>query len=373
MFDFCRHRFRSILWSTSYDVSRDINPIQFMKGGRKNLKRLVGLLAEETAHQPRLRSTALKQIHRIFRYWRREVAVLGGGTLINRNDETLQRYNRVRSETRSYVPVFGTGVCAPEFYSLEPHWRDRRKEWVAALAELPVVGVRGPRSKELLDDAGACNVVVSGDPAVAFHLPYSKNPIREQAEPSMRIGINTGDCSGQLWGRTEDVQESLSGLVRWLTAMKHQVEIIPVWSQDVPACTDLARRTGVGSISRVCSTAELFLKKVETFDFFVALKLHAGILSAAANVPFVLLEYQPKCRDFALSLKWEQFTPRTDQVSETVLIDLVSSLIQNLPSRKRELCDRMCILMHRFEDYCREIEPILYKANRLAANVPESL
>lgn len=95
----------------------------------------------------------------------------------------------------------------------------------------------------------------------------------------------------------------------------------------------------------------------------VAVKLHAGILSAAANVPFVLLEYQPKCRDFALSIGWQDFAPRTDEINEAVLIDRVSALIEHLDSKKQELCSRMCALMHRFEDYCRQIEPLLTKRN----------
>ena len=46
----------------------------------------------------------------------------------------------------------------------------------------------------------------------------------------------------------------------------------------------------------------------------VNLKLHAGFLAAAANVPLVSLEYQPKCRDFAASIGWEEFVIRTDRL-----------------------------------------------------------
>lgn len=180
---------------------------------------------------------------------------------------------------------------------------------------------------------------------------------------SLRIGLNASDCHGQLWGNLEQTQASLAGLVRWLNAAKHRVTFIPVDPGDVAACIDVARRTGMTepSIGTVYSTAQAFLKKVETLDLLVAVKLHAAILSAAANVPFVLLQYQPKCLDFALSLKWEEFAPRTDMLTDTVLIDRVSLLIDQLAFKKQELCDGMCTLMHRFDDYCRKIEPLLGK------------
>jgi len=91
----------------------------------------------------------------------------------------------------------------------------------------------------------------------------------------------------------------------------------------------------------------------------VCLKLHAGILAAAANVPFVGLEYQPKCRDFAASIGWEDFVIRTDALQPSTLIDRVANLIEQLESQRKYLCERMCVLMDSFESYCQEIEPLL--------------
>ena len=79
-------------------------------------------------------------------------------------------------------------------------------------------------------------------------------------------------------------------------------------------------------------------------------------LAAAANVPFVSLEYQPKCRDFAASIGWEQFVVRTDKISPNGLIDLVAVLIEQLEPRRTALCRQMCLIMEGFEGYCDEIE-----------------
>jgi hypothetical protein len=42
----------------------------------------------------------------------------------------------------------------------------------------------------------------------------------------MRIGINTGNCSGHMWGRAGDVEDSLVALARWLHQSGHKIEII---------------------------------------------------------------------------------------------------------------------------------------------------
>jgi len=117
-----------------------------------------------------------------------------------------------------------------------------KKGRVAALEELPIVGVRGPLSKAQLDDAGARNVVVCADPAVLFHTSYPTPSEREHRDGPLRVGVNAGDCSGKLFGRQEDVQEALASVVRWLRNAGHQVEIIPVWINDLEACIDVARQ-----------------------------------------------------------------------------------------------------------------------------------
>nr|WP_254849115.1 polysaccharide pyruvyl transferase family protein [Mycobacterium sp. GA-1841] len=52
-------------------------------------------------------------------------------------------------------------------------------------------------------------------------------------------------------------------------------------------------------------------------------RLHAGILAALSATPVISLEYQPKCRDFALSVDDERSLLRTDEVRRSVVVDRV--------------------------------------------------
>jgi len=69
------------------------------------------------------------------------------------------------------------------------------------------------------------------------------------------------------------------------------------------------------AVSAPLTTHDKFLKRAETFDLLIAVKLHAAVLASAANVPCVVLEYQPKCLDFAASIGWERFTIRTSHLT----------------------------------------------------------
>jgi polysaccharide pyruvyl transferase WcaK-like protein len=61
------------------------------------------------------------------------------------------------------------------------------------------------------------------------------------------------------------------------------------------------------------------------------------VLASTANVPCIVLEYQPKCRDFAASIDWEHYTIRTNALTADKLIDKVGVLVDELPFAKRRL------------------------------------
>jgi hypothetical protein len=361
IFHVCEDRFSQIRWAPLESLTYSVNVAEFASRGARDKSYIWKALAEELRTQKRTRAYAHKLSHRLDSVIAGEVGILGGGTIMNRAG--AESYLRVRKQTGRLVPVFGTGVAQPHFWSRIPGWVDRRKEWAVALNELPVIGVRGPNSKALLIDAGARNVMVCGDPAIMFHHHFRNGGRISERGAKLRIAINAGDCSGFLWGNLEAVQVAFSALARALTDDGHEVRLVPIWPKDVKACIDVAKRAALPDdvVMAVMDQEVPFLQAMKEFDLMVALKLHAGILAAAANLPFILLEYQPKALDFAASIGCEELTIRTDEVTPEKLLEKVRKLMDELPQTRETISRQMGLMADRFEDYCRQIEPLLYR------------
>ena len=262
-FQLCRQRFPSIRWSPFNAMDYQANPTQFIIQRGRDLAQIRRVLSEEFSNQRRLRAFAVKAKLRLARLGGSEVGICGGDMFINRNALSFRGYTEVRKRTGKPVPVFGTGVAHPDFWTdRDPNWIDRRKEWATLFEELPVVGVRGPYSKGYLEEVGARNVVVCGDPAVMLHKRYAGQPLRVRQQGPLRVGVNVG-AYPRSWGTPVEIQAAVVELVRWLREAGHKVEIIPAWSRDEAVCADVARQTGLDSsaIHRVCTSHEDFLSQ----------------------------------------------------------------------------------------------------------------
>jgi Polysaccharide pyruvyl transferase len=141
-------------------------------------------------------------------------AVLGGGTLINSGHIAwLRSYRLAKMHSRQKVYTFGTGVNAPSDFSCLLDWHDCRREWVAFCDDLEKVGVRGPLSKALLEEAGARNVEIVGDPVVMLHQPLAVTNARPGAfgpHHQLRVAINIGVTSPPLFPTVRRTIELLS-------------------------------------------------------------------------------------------------------------------------------------------------------------------
>jgi polysaccharide pyruvyl transferase WcaK-like protein len=285
------------------------------------------------------------------------VAMLGGGTIVNRIPAWLEQYRRLCRTVRRPVPLFAPGVADPAFWSTTTGWTDTRAAWRSELAKLPVVGVRGPMSKRLLDEAGCRNVVVAGDPALTFQRASPP------AAPAgrRRVAVNAGRAHGEVWGSEDRMLASLADATRRLLAAGYEVRVFPAWDRDESVCRELARAAGLSNdaVDPLRLEADTVLRYLDGFDVVVSIKLHAAVLAAAAGVPFVAVEYQPKVRDFTASLGWERYTLRSDRFEAADVEGAVREIHDDLAALRHRLAGRVRELAEGFHAHAQRLEALL--------------
>jgi polysaccharide pyruvyl transferase WcaK-like protein len=265
---------------------------------------------------------------------RRAPLLLGGGTVVGRRIWRIHLHLGLALTARTPAFMLGAGVEDPEF-SRAGHLSERRElpRWRRLLRRFEDVTVRGPRSAELLADVGVAARVV-GDPAFLLDPP-SGIP----AEGDL-LGVNLG-TSDDLWGHDQAaVVQHVSEAVRTLAARGRRFRFLVVNPADRPDAQCCAEQAGLGAGQWELVEAtdpHRYMQAAAGCNVVLAERLHAGILAASAGVLPVMLEYQPKCRDFLRSVGLDQFGVRTDRLAAGHLLDLVEEAQSDGERRRAKL------------------------------------
>lgn len=241
-------------------------------------------------------------LHRI--NLRKRVGLLAGGTLIGQSKlwlDTVNSYSLARNE----LAVFGTGVADPRFWMDEPPIA----QWGPFLRECKYLAVRGPDSSQRLAESGHEGVPFCGDPAIAF----AKETPFNNYKPGT-LGINIGVSDKRMWGSEEQVCLEAAKLAKLAKAKGWEITWFVVWPKDLPITQEAAQLSGTeNDIRLICEDHNTYIDAVKEMSCFVGMKLHATVLATCAQTPSIMLEYQPKCRDFMRSIGQDAFTFRTNQ------------------------------------------------------------
>jgi polysaccharide pyruvyl transferase WcaK-like protein len=246
------------------------------------------------------------------------VQVVGGGTIVGRR--VFRRWvNRGIALTNKGSYAIGVGVEDPVLISHFNRWgKDELKRWAPILSEFHTVSVRGPRSAELLSDIGL-NVEVSGDPALLLPRP-------DVVPEDGLIGVNVGFGAGDIWGHDRArLAEEMSIAIKQLSSQNHPFVGILMHPND-KRWTEMALKDTTADIVHPVD-AGAAARELARCSVAIVSRLHAGILASLSDTPVISLEYQPKCRDFALSIDNAQFLIRTDELSAAAVVDRVGSAL----------------------------------------------
>ncbi|MGV0043484.1 polysaccharide pyruvyl transferase family protein [Mycobacterium colombiense] len=278
---------------------------------------------------------------------RRSSQVVGGGTLVGRSQWRLlvNRGLALTKDNASYA--IGVGVEDPAFGGRNSgSGRGELARWAPILSKFRTVSVRGPRSAELLSGIGL-DVEVSGDPALLLPRP-AVTP-----EDGL-IGVNLG-FGDDLWGHDPtQLADEIAGAVKQLSSHGYRFVGILMNPED-RRWTEMALRDIPEAEMVLPANPDAAARELARCSVAIVTRLHASVLASLSDTPVVSLEYQPKCRDFALAIDDEKSLVRTDEVSSGAVVDRVFDAIGNASSIRSRKHTAVARLKRRLEGEYAEL------------------
>ena len=247
-----------------------------------------------------------------------KITLFGGGTLFPRWPVWIMK--------NKYNYAIGIGMRSPSFWGPPHPWQ------IEILREFDFrfLGVRGPHSQEILASYGI-ESTVTGDTALILE------PDSYESTESGLVGINvtkTGrfkhDKGPNIWGFDEEqLINVMMRVCSKLEAMGYRLLLLSFHPDDTVYLKKIAKSLKKVEVLSNTTDPIRLLNAVARCEFLIGEKLHSTVFSACCYVPFISLEYRPKCLDFTASLGLEDFTVRTDELSAERILDLFGELSQN--------------------------------------------
>lgn len=302
---------------------------------------------------PFTQSNIVKAVQKLSKKPAYKAGILGGGTLINQSSSWITQMRALQAR-QPELPLFclGTGVTEDAFRA--KHEQTSLKEWVGVLEGFEFVGVRGPYSLAALEKAGFAKAVITGDTALSLapdtFTPRTKHKV---------IGFNYGLVKeNQIWGDPNSYSEQVAQTIKQLLDQGFEVRLLPVWDKDIASNKALLERVSDPRCTMVeCfDTLGHYVAELEKCDLFIGQKLHATIMACMQRVPSVMVEYQPKCRDFMASVDMEQYIIKTSDFTPDAVQKLVGELIAKTPQLQKKLDTRIMGYKKIQSDIARRLE-----------------
>jgi polysaccharide pyruvyl transferase WcaK-like protein len=277
--------------------------------------------------------------------WKRTVipdlSIIGGGTLLDGAYDARGR--AMASLLYKGVPTvfWGTGVL--------PHKGKLALQTLKILNKATFVGVRGPISHRILNKGGYSNSVLVGDPALL--LTHKSKP---QGLASNKIAINIGDARGRLWGKEPVIVKHTRRLIAGLTKRGYEVVLFPMWPSDNKYIQQIPKRKNV--YIRGWAATNYLLDFFRSCRCVIGMKLHACVLSAAADVPFISIAYREKCIDFAESLGLEKWAIKSNDAD---LSGKILAKVASLPKYYQVVVDRIAHHKRNYRNKHNEIKDLV--------------
>src|SRR5690625_1010073 len=261
-----------------------------------------------------------------------DLIVLGGGSLIH----LFYWLNICEEAIEKKIPVVSWGTGYDGQYKIEDFESisisaENLSRYKSIYNKFSYLSVRGPFTKKMLRNIGVEKEIHEiGDPALLYASEMIGNSFK--TSDSKEVFVNWGTSYNHIFGNNELlVEHELVKVIHHLLDEGYKITIYPIWTEDRIAVKRLASKINRPNCTyySIVYDAQTLLKILRNCHFSINVKLHANILAASVNKPFISLAYRGKCFDFAKTVQCLDYAIATDEVTSTKVLDLVEDIIAN--------------------------------------------
>jgi polysaccharide pyruvyl transferase WcaK-like protein len=128
-------------------------------------------------------------------------------------------------------------------------------------------------------------------------------------------------------------------LIKTLISEGKRVILLPVCAEDVAS-----NKTVLSMVSDEACTMQVCFDSLENYNealsqcgLFIGQKLHATVLATILRIPSIMIEYQPKCRDYMASISMEDYVVKTSEFTVNWVMETLQHLENHYFSVRADL------------------------------------
>jgi len=227
--------------------------------------------------------------------------------------------------------------------------------WAMRRWSFDYLGVRGYQS-QVICALNGIKAEVTGDTALFFERSQPAH------SPQGLVAISVvGESMGhERVGSREVVFKEILDSCQKLVAMGMQLMLVPFCRDDVPWMERMSKELDLPPLldfwaPEIDHDLDRFLAELEKCDLLIGERLHAVVLAAALEIPFISIAYKPKCFDFVNSIGFDHCLLDSNKVSSSEITRLAQELMADEGGIKRKLKERVGIFRQRIKDSASDI------------------
>ncbi len=292
----------------------------------------------------------LFKINRLFKT--ADLFLFGGGSLIQDITSTRSLYYyltvlKLALKNKVKVMLYGNGIG--------PLCRKKsRRKVCECLNKVDLITLRDDMSDKLLSEIGVSKpkIIITADPAFTLKFESLKSPV--ELLDSARLPANSRYAVIAIREWKNSASDFVATIAAFCDELYEKYGILSLlvpmqYSEDVTASRAvISKMNAPGYILNRSTEVDEVFSLIASSTLTVGMRLHTLIYATTLGVPVIALSYDPKVTAFMQSIN-QPLCIDVEHMDKDQLSDMLSTLMSNLDTRRKELNDSLMELRKKAE------------------------